>query len=127
MADALSTAGRYSEGLEQVRRTLEIAGETGEVSYASWLHRIRAELLRHADGVAGAEIEVSLRQAIAIAQQQNAKGWEIGATTDLARYWSEHGRRAEARDLLAPIYGWFTEGFETSDVKDAKALLDELV
>jgi class 3 adenylate cyclase/predicted ATPase len=126
VADALLIAGRYVEGLEQVRRTLEIGAQTGESSYASWLHRIRAELLKHTDGAAGAEIEASLNQAIAIAQQQDAKGWEIGATTDLARLWTEHGRRAEARDLLAPVYGWFTEGFETADLKAAKVLLDEL-
>jgi len=124
-ADALATAGRYAEGLEQLRRTSEIVSETGEVSYASWLHRIRAKLLRH-DGAAGAEVEASLREAIAIARQQGAKGWEIGAATDLARLWAEGGRRAEAQELLAPVYGWFTEGFGTLDLKDAKALLDEL-
>jgi class 3 adenylate cyclase/predicted ATPase len=126
-ADALATAGRYAEGLEQLRRTLAITAETGEVSYASWLHRIRAKLLLHVDGMAAsAEIEAGLQQAIAIAREQGAKGWEIGAATDLARLWAEHGRRTEARDFLAPIYGSFTEGFDTLDLKEAKGLLDAL-
>jgi predicted ATPase len=57
---------------------------------------------------------------------QSAKSWELRAATSLARLWRDQGRRAEARDLLAPVYGWFTEGFDTADLKDAKALLDEL-
>ena len=68
----------------------------------------------------------SLQQAIRIAQAQRAKSLELRAARDLGRLWAEQGRRAEARDLLAPVYGWFTEGFDTSDLKDAKALLDEL-
>jgi predicted ATPase len=64
--------------------------------------------------------------AIDIAQAQCAKGWELRAATLLARLWSDHGKRTEARDLLAPIYNWFTEGFDTPVLQDAKALLDEL-
>jgi predicted ATPase len=63
---------------------------------------------------------------MAIARGQQAKMWELRAATSLARLWGEQGRRAEARELLAPIYGWFTEGFDTADLKEAKALLDEL-
>ena len=66
------------------------------------------------------------RHAIVIARDQAAKMWELRAATSLARLWRDQGRRAEAHDLLAPVYGWFTEGFETADLKDAKALLDEL-
>jgi predicted ATPase len=66
---------------------------------------------------------VSFRRALEIAQQQQAKSWELRAATSLARLWGEQGRRAEARDLLGPVYGWFTEGFDTADLKDAKALL----
>jgi predicted ATPase len=72
------------------------------------------------------EGQVSLRQAIRIAQAQQAKSLELRAARDLARLWGEQGRRAEARDLLAPVYGWFTEGFDTPDLKEAKALLAEL-
>ena len=74
------------------------------------------------DGLA----ESDFREAIAVAQGMSAKAWELRAATSLARLWGEEGRRAEARDLLAPVYGWFTEGFDTVDSKEAKALLDEL-
>ena len=67
-----------------------------------------------------------LQQAIRIAQAQQAKSLELRAATSLARLWGEQGRRAEARDLLAPVYGWFTEGFDTADLKEAKALLDRV-
>ena len=66
------------------------------------------------------------RKALSIAQEQEAKLWELRAATSLARMWGEPGRSAEARDLLAPVYGWFTEGFDAADLKEAKALLDEL-
>ena len=72
------------------------------------------------------EAENSFRRAIEIARTQSARMWELRATTSLARLQDEQGKRAEARDLLAPFYGWFTEGFDTADLKDAKALLDEL-
>jgi predicted ATPase len=70
--------------------------------------------------------EASLHQAIAVARKQSAKLWELRAATSLARLWRDQGKRTEARDLLAPIYGWLTEGFDTPVLQDAKALLDEL-
>jgi predicted ATPase len=73
-----------------------------------------------------AKAEESFRTALAIAREQDTRGYELRAATSLARLWREQGRRGEARDLLAPLYGWFTEGFDTADLKDAKALLDEL-
>jgi predicted ATPase len=72
------------------------------------------------------EGEASLQQAIRIAQAQQAKSLELRAVRDLARLWGEQSRRAEAHDLLAPVYGWFAEGFDTADLKEAKTLLDEL-
>ena len=72
------------------------------------------------------EVSPSFHRALETARQQQAKSWELRAATSLARLWGEQGRRAEARDLLAPVYGWFTEGFDTPDLKEAKALLDEL-
>ena len=72
------------------------------------------------------EAEDSFGQAIASAQQMGAKSWELRTATSLARLWRDRGKRGDARDLLAPIYEWFTEGFDTADLKDAKALLDEL-
>jgi predicted ATPase len=76
----------------------------------------------HDDGAA----EASFRKAINVAQHQSAKTWELRATMSMARLWRDQGRRDEARELLAPVYGWFTEGFDTRDLKEAKALLEEL-
>ena len=73
-----------------------------------------------------AEAETCFHHAITIAQHQQAKSWELRAATSLARLWQQQGKRQEAYDLLAPVYGWFTEGFDTADLKDAKALLDAL-
>jgi predicted ATPase len=70
--------------------------------------------------------EAHFAQALAVARQQQAKSWELRAAMSMARLWRDQGRRIEARDLLAPVYGWFTEGFDTLDLKEAKALLDEL-
>ena len=72
------------------------------------------------------EAERCFRKAIEVAREQGAKWWELRAATSLARLWRDWGKQAEAHDLLAPVYGWFTEGFDTADLKDAKALLDEL-
>jgi predicted ATPase len=72
------------------------------------------------------EAETCFHQAISIAQNQSAKSWELRAATSLARLWQQQGKRQEAYDLLAPVYIWFTEGFDTADLKDAKVLLDDL-
>ena len=74
-----------------------------------------------------AESEAAFQQALQVAREQQAKSLELRAATSLARLWGEQGRRVEARELLAPVYGWFTEGFDTVDLKEAKALLKELV
>ena len=88
------------------------------------MHHARGELLISlGDSVLA---EQSLRRAIAAARSQTAKLYEVRAATSLARLWWDRGERIEARDLLVPIYGWFTEGFDTLDLKQAKALLDEL-
>jgi predicted ATPase len=89
------------------------------------LHEVRAELLLHAQGRDSETAETSLREALAVAQQQG-KGAELHAATSLARLWLERGRSNAARELLAPIYSWFTEGFDTPDLMKAKALLDAL-
>ena len=82
------------------------------------------DLLNAAGNQPGAEQHY--RQAIAVAERQSAKLFQLRASTSLARLWRDQGKRAEARDLLGPIYSWFTEGFDAPDLKDAKALLDEL-
>jgi predicted ATPase len=103
---------------------LNIVEQTGERWFAAELNRHKGRLLLrqgHTDAA-----EELYRRALSIAEEQEAKLWELRAAASLARLRREQGRRAEARDLLAPVYGWFTEGFDTPDLKDAGALLDEL-
>jgi predicted ATPase len=90
------------------------------------IHRLRGELTGRLPHPDPAKAEESFRTALAIAREQGTRGYELRAATSLARLWGEQGRRGEARDLLAPVYGWFTEGFDTQDLKEAKRLLDEL-
>jgi len=103
---------------------LEIADATGEHKWDAELHRLTGTVLLAENRLD--EGQASLQQAICIAQAQQAKSLELRAALSLARLWGEQGRRVEAHDLLAPVYGWFTEGFDTQDLKEAKALLDEL-
>src|SRR5215472_5853267 len=90
------------------------------------MHMVRASLLAHLGRSNVEAAETSLQQGIAVSRTQGARGWELRASTSLARLWRDQGKRTEARDLLAPIYGRFTEGFDTPDLKEAKALLDAL-
>jgi predicted ATPase len=73
-----------------------------------------------------AKAQACFERALAVARQQQAKSWELRAAMSMARLWRDQGKRDEARELLAPVYGWFTEGFDTRDLREAKALLDEL-
>ena len=117
-------AGDLDGALAAVTEGLATIEETGERWWEAELHRLRGMLLMARRDMPGAE--VTLRRAIDLARLQQAKSLELRAATSLAGLWGEQGRRAEASDLLAPIYGWFTEGFDTADLKEAKALLDEL-
>jgi predicted ATPase/class 3 adenylate cyclase len=126
LAEARGKANEPAEGLRLLAEALDRVERTGERWFEAELHRRRGELLLSlAEGERG-EAEPCFHRSIAVGREQNAKLWELRASTSLARLWRDQGRRAEARDLLAPLYGWFTEGFETADLKDAKALLDAL-
>ena len=105
-------------------RAAETAAATGECHYQAELHRLRGAVLAKTGDAA--EAASWFQRAIDTARSQQAKSLELRAATSLARLWRDQGKRAEAHDLLAPVYGWFTEGFDTADLKDAKALLDEL-
>jgi predicted ATPase len=85
-----------------------------------------ARLLRHGPRPTWEEAEACCQQALAIARQQQAQSWELRVAMSLARLWQQQGQRAEAHELLAPVYGWFTEGFDTADLQEAKTLLEEL-
>ena len=126
LAEAYRDTGQPKEGLRVIAEALDHVAQTGIVYYEAELHRLEAELRLRLDTPDEQRAEISLRRALETARQQQAKSWELRAATSLARLWGEHGRRAEARNLLAPVYGWFTEGFDTADLKDAKALLDQL-
>jgi predicted ATPase len=126
LAEALALAGKIEEGLAALDDALAQAAVSGAKGWDAEIHRLRGELtgrLPHPDPV---KAEDSFRTALAVAREQGTRGYELRAVTSLARLWREQGRRGEARDLLAPLYGWFTEGFDTADLKDAKRLLDEL-
>jgi predicted ATPase len=123
-AEALAAAGRHAEALTQLETGLALGNDVLEVSYESWLHRIRGELLLHLRGAA--EAMAALREGLVIAESQEARGFELIVALPLAHLEAEAGRRDAARDLLAPLCAWFTEGFDTADLKAAKALLDQL-
>jgi class 3 adenylate cyclase/tetratricopeptide (TPR) repeat protein len=124
LAEGLARHGDRAAALAALREGLDTADATGEHGWDAELHRLTGTVLLAENKLD--EGQVALRQAIRIAQAQQAKSLESRAATSLARLWGEQGRRAEARDLLAPVYGWFIEGFDTADLKEAKALLDEL-
>jgi predicted ATPase len=126
LAEACRDTGRPEEGLRAVSEALNHVAQTGIVYYEAEHHRLEGELRLACDATDVPAAESCFRSAIEIARRQQAKSWELRAARDLARLWGEQGRRAEARDLLAPVYGWFTEGFDTADLKEAKALLDDL-
>jgi predicted ATPase len=124
LAEALTRRGEPAAALEAVREGLVLASATGERGWDAVLHRANG-LAWLAENKIG-ESEASLLQALQVARQQQAKSLELRAAISLALIWGEQGRREEARELLAPIYGWFTEGFDTADLVEAKALLDAL-
>jgi class 3 adenylate cyclase/predicted ATPase len=124
VARACEIAGQFEEAATLVNDALQIVARTGERWLAAELNRHKGRLLlRQGHSEAAEEL---YRKALSIAAEQEAKLWELRAAASLARLRRDQGRRAEARDLLAPVYGWFTEGFDTTDLKEAKALLDEI-
>jgi predicted ATPase len=126
LAEAYGAGGHPDAGWTALAEAL--AGtETTEARFsAAELSRLQGALLLQQAVPDAAQAEACFQQALAIARQQQAKSWELRAATSLARLWQSQGKRAEAHALLAPIYGWFTEGFDTADLQDAKALLEEL-
>jgi predicted ATPase len=126
LAEALALAAKIEEALATLDDALATAAASGERGWDAEIHRLRGEVTARLPHPDPAKAEDSFRTALAIAREQGSRGYELRAATSLARLWHEQGRRGEARDLLAPLYGWFTEGFDTADLKDARALLDEL-
>jgi predicted ATPase len=126
LAEACLDTGQAEEGLHGIAEALDHVRQTSVAYCEAELHRLEGELRLRVDTPDVQRAEASFRRALEIARVQEAKSWELRAATSLARLWAEQRRRGEARELLAPVYEWFTEGFDTADLKDAKALLDEL-
>ena len=124
IAEAYGRASQPLEGLEHLTEAIHIIERTEGREYEAELYRVRGRLLLTLGDRAAAE--ESYCTALAVARRQSAKLWELCVSTSLARLRGDQGKRTEARDLLAPIYGWFTEGFDTPVLQDAKALLDQL-
>ncbi len=124
--EAWLARGTPEEGLARVGEALEHIEKSGEGFCEAEVYRVKAELLLIQVPPDRAEAEASLQRALEVARSQSAKSFELRAATSLARLWQHQGKRDEARALLQPVYDWFTEGFGTPDLKDAKALLDEL-
>jgi predicted ATPase len=126
LAEAYMETGRFDNGLRALAEALAAGEENGDRQHEPERHRVKGELLLRQDRSYIAEAQNCFQQAIEIARQQSAKPLELRATMSLARLLASQGRRDEARTMLAEIYGWFTEGFDTADLKDAKALFEEL-
>lgn len=125
LADALLNNGQIEKGMHTVNEALTIVQETGERYFESELYRLNGELLS-IRGEPVSVVEANFQEAIDISRQQEARSLELRAAMSLARLWQSQGKQREARQMLAAIYGWFTEGFDTADLKEAEALLREM-
>jgi predicted ATPase len=124
LAEIYGMAAQPDEGLTRLIEAEKLMETTKERWAEAELHHVRGKLLVSLNEYTAAE--KSYQRALTVARRQSAKFWELRASLDLARLWRDQGKRDEALDLLAPIYGWFTEGFDTLDLKEAKALLEQL-
>jgi adenylate cyclase len=124
LARAYGKVEKVEEGLSTLTEALRLVDRSGERCWEAELYRLKGELLQQ--GGAEAEAEACFRRAIEVARRQSAKSWELRATGSLGRLWQKQGQREEARELLQEVYDWFTEGFDTPDLKEAQALLDAL-
>jgi len=126
LAEASAQVGQTTEGLEALAEALATLPKSGVRWWEAELHRLRGELLLQHAGAQPGEAEACFQEALTVARRQQAKSLELRAAMSLARLWQRQGRRAEARELLAEVYGWFTEGFDTTDLQEARALLEAL-
>ena len=121
LAEAYAKVGQQEDGLTLLAKALATVHKTGERLWEAELHRLKGELLLPLSAEKHAEAEACFQQALEVARHQQATSLELRAAMSLARLWQQQSRRAEARELLAPVYGWFTEGFGTADLQEAKA------
>ena len=126
LARAHAELGQFEAARRCIGEAMTAAETTKETWCEAEIHRTAGEVALMSPEPDAAKAQAHFERAIAIARAQKAKSWELRAATSLARLWHDHDKRQQARNLLAPIYGWFTEGFETADLKQAKAFLNEL-
>jgi len=126
LAEVAGDAGQVEEGLRLLAEALVACEASGRGDNLAEGYRLRGTLLLRQATPDAAHAEASFQKALAVARRQQAKSWELRAAMSLSRLWQQQGQRAKAYELLAPVYGWFTEGFDTADLQDAKVLLEEV-
>lgn len=126
MADWYRRNGAQAEGLNSLSAAFALVEKAGGNWYESEMWRIRGELVCASDAADAGEAEACFIRALDIARARQAKSFELRAAMSVSRFWQGHGKRDEGRQVLADIYGWFTEGFDTADLIDARAMLEEL-
>jgi predicted ATPase len=126
LAEAYGKVGQAEEGLTILAEALIAMAISGQRDYEAELLRIKGELLLRQAVPDAPQAEACFQQALAVARRRQEKSLELRAAMSLSRLWQQQGKRAEAHELLAPVYGWFTEGFDTADLQEARALLEEL-
>jgi predicted ATPase len=126
LAIAHGELGQFDDAKRCVGEALTVVETTKERLHEADINRIAGEIALKSPEPSAAKAEAYFERALAVARKQQAKSWELRAAMSMARLWRDQGKRDEARALLAPVYGWFTEGFDTLDLKEAKAMLDEL-
>ena len=126
LASAYAELGQFDEAWRCIGEAMAHVETTKERRWEAEVNRIAGEIALASSQPDEAAAEAYFERAVSMARQQQAKSWELRAAMSMARLWRDQGKRQQAHELLAPIYGWFTEGFDTLDLKEAKALLDEL-
>ena len=126
LAEGFARCPKIEDGLKSLDDAFDEVRRGGEILWEPELHRLKGVLLLSQSAKNEIEAEARFRKAIEVARNQNSKSFELRAATSLARLWQGQGKIHDARGLLAPVYEWFTEGFDTPDLKDTKMLLDEL-
>jgi predicted ATPase len=126
LAEASAQVGQREEGLPLLAEALAMINDTEERRWEAELHRLKGELLLRQAVLDAPQAEACFQQSLTIARRQQAKSWELRAALSLSRLWQQQDKRTEARQLLAEVYGWFTEGFDTPNLQEARALLDAL-
>jgi predicted ATPase len=126
LSRAYAELGQFDQAWRCIGEAMAAVETTGERWYEAEIHRVTGEIALKLPQLGSSQAGAYFERALAVARQQQAKSWELRAATSLARLWRGQGKVQQARELLAPAYGWFTEGFDTRDLKEAKALLDEV-